>query len=363
MRMLQRGSTGPDVKDLQENLNRITRADLSHGPPPPPLVPDGKFGGMTDGAVRNFQHSANLKPDGIVGNNTRNAMNARLAQLGHVVRTSPIQPAPQQQSAGETVIAVQADQMGYPLELDFGAGCSSMGSVNSLLMAAGSITLPITPLDFSYDNKLTYGQKFADAHADDSNEHFYKNFYSNLPSGECGRFRGTRRSLSRQIGGVSIPIGGGSILKAAGEAIEAAVANRIARKILGNIGGFDAAQATQSANALIRAAAGSGRTHYNWRPNEFDNSRIALLQIGGGAFVGVNLNLVLFSDRPFARISMAALGAILASGPLAPTGLATLFIQRLSTYLAQAKGYALVSEAVAGPFMLPGGSVGFLTDG
>jgi peptidoglycan hydrolase-like protein with peptidoglycan-binding domain len=55
---LERGSEGPDVKDLQEALIEL---DLKPG------APDGKFGIFTDTAVRGFQAWASLVQDGIVG--------------------------------------------------------------------------------------------------------------------------------------------------------------------------------------------------------------------------------------------------------------------------------------------------------
>ncbi len=55
---LERGSEGPDVKDLQESLIEL---DFKPG------KPDGKFGVYTDTAVRSLQAWAKLEQDGIVG--------------------------------------------------------------------------------------------------------------------------------------------------------------------------------------------------------------------------------------------------------------------------------------------------------
>lgn len=55
---LERGSEGPDVKDLQEALIEL---DFRPG------AADGKFGVFTDTAVRSFQAWATLVQDGIVG--------------------------------------------------------------------------------------------------------------------------------------------------------------------------------------------------------------------------------------------------------------------------------------------------------
>ena len=60
--LLRRGSRGPAVSDLQQQLNTRGAA--------PPLVVDGIFGRATAAAVRAFQAQANLAADGIVGRQT-----------------------------------------------------------------------------------------------------------------------------------------------------------------------------------------------------------------------------------------------------------------------------------------------------
>lgn len=55
---LERGSEGPDVKDLQEALIEL---DFKPG------AVDGVFGVYTESAVKMFQSWANLDQDGIVG--------------------------------------------------------------------------------------------------------------------------------------------------------------------------------------------------------------------------------------------------------------------------------------------------------
>ena len=66
-RILMRGSTGPDVKRLQEGLNIALK-------PSPGLVPDGIFGNNTYMAVRFFQDEFWLVVDGIAGPCTLNAL-------------------------------------------------------------------------------------------------------------------------------------------------------------------------------------------------------------------------------------------------------------------------------------------------
>lgn len=58
MNVLQRGSQGPQVKQLQERLNEIYEEQLKV---------DGIFGEHTDDMVIDFQRSNGLKADGIVG--------------------------------------------------------------------------------------------------------------------------------------------------------------------------------------------------------------------------------------------------------------------------------------------------------
>ena len=64
-KQLKKGSTGEQVKLLQQFLNWYGGCDL---------VVDGIFGPATDKAVRNFQKKNGLEVDGIVGPKTRNKM-------------------------------------------------------------------------------------------------------------------------------------------------------------------------------------------------------------------------------------------------------------------------------------------------
>ena len=59
--MLRKGSTGDDVRDVQDKLNTVGH-DCG--------AADGIFGAKTEGAVRAFQGSANLGADGIFGPKT-----------------------------------------------------------------------------------------------------------------------------------------------------------------------------------------------------------------------------------------------------------------------------------------------------
>lgn len=62
--VLKRGAKGNDVKKLQELLNKQGYE----------LKVDGKFGELTESAVKDFQKNKGLKIDGIVGNKTWNLL-------------------------------------------------------------------------------------------------------------------------------------------------------------------------------------------------------------------------------------------------------------------------------------------------
>lgn len=65
---LKRGSAGVAVRDLQSNLVR-----LGH-----PILIDGKFGAVTEGAVRSFQSVYGLVVDGMAGPQTQTALHRAL---------------------------------------------------------------------------------------------------------------------------------------------------------------------------------------------------------------------------------------------------------------------------------------------
>lgn len=62
--ILRRGSTGKDVKYLQDLLNQVNFS----------LIVDGIFGARTEAAVKQFQYSHKLLVDGIVGPKTWSAL-------------------------------------------------------------------------------------------------------------------------------------------------------------------------------------------------------------------------------------------------------------------------------------------------
>ena len=76
MPTLKQGSSGPDVKDLQQKLK-----DLGFDP----NGVDGNFGAGTDKAVRAFQQANGLEVDGKVGPGTQAALDAAATQRRSVV--------------------------------------------------------------------------------------------------------------------------------------------------------------------------------------------------------------------------------------------------------------------------------------
>src|SRR5215510_7445548 len=73
MPILQRGSSGPDVLTLQSTLKQLGFD---------PNGVDGTFGPGTEAAVKAFQQSKGLTPDGMVGPNTMAALQSGAAVAG-----------------------------------------------------------------------------------------------------------------------------------------------------------------------------------------------------------------------------------------------------------------------------------------
>jgi len=85
--VLRRGMSGPSISQVQERLNELGAN--------PRLSTDGAFGPMTEAAVVAFQRANGLVPDGVVGQNTWNALFSSQA---------PIQPTPPPQLTKTVVI-------------------------------------------------------------------------------------------------------------------------------------------------------------------------------------------------------------------------------------------------------------------
>ena len=86
-RLLKKGSTGGDVKTLQELLNQLGAT----------LTVDGDFGSKTEAAVKAFQKKTGLKQDGKYGDLTHAALMAAVADndVGQQTQAEP-EPEPEQ---------------------------------------------------------------------------------------------------------------------------------------------------------------------------------------------------------------------------------------------------------------------------
>ena len=116
-RLLKNGSSGSDVKALQELLNQLGAG----------LTVDGQFGSKTEAAVKAFQKKAGLKQDGKYGDQTHAALMAAVAEddAGQQAMTET-QPAPDQEQpiAGQTTIRVTIRSSGGKVNVRTGNGTS-----------------------------------------------------------------------------------------------------------------------------------------------------------------------------------------------------------------------------------------------
>lgn len=79
-RTLRKGSTGNDVKELQEELNKLMNCGLEV---------DGSFGAATETAVKKFQSTHSLSPDGVYGEKTHEALMSALSDNEPVIDDKP----------------------------------------------------------------------------------------------------------------------------------------------------------------------------------------------------------------------------------------------------------------------------------
>lgn len=116
-RLLKKGSSGSDVKALQELLNQLGAA----------LTVDGEFGSKTETAVKAFQKKASLKQDGKYGDQTHAALLAAVSEqdAGQQAMTET-QPAPEQEQpiSGQTTIRVTIRSSGGKVNIRTGNGTS-----------------------------------------------------------------------------------------------------------------------------------------------------------------------------------------------------------------------------------------------
>ena len=116
-RLLKNGSSGADVKALQELLNQLGAT----------LEVDGQFGSKTEAAVKAFQKKAGIKQDGKYGDQTHAALMAAVAEddAGQQAMTET-QPEPEQEQpvTGQTTIRVLIKSSGGKVNIRTGNGTS-----------------------------------------------------------------------------------------------------------------------------------------------------------------------------------------------------------------------------------------------
>ena len=119
-RLLINGSQGQDVKTMQELLMQLGYDMGSYGA-------DGKFGAVTEKAVKAFQKKAGIKQDGKYGDQTHGALMAAVAEddAGQQAM-SEMQPEPEQEQpvAGQTTIRVLIKSSGGKVNIRTGNGTS-----------------------------------------------------------------------------------------------------------------------------------------------------------------------------------------------------------------------------------------------
>jgi len=98
------GARGASVSSLQQRLNELGAQ--------PPLAVDGKFGPLTQAAVREFQQRRGLTVDGIVGPEVRGAFDAASAQAASPNRNSATLPALRPGTLASTTVTNSPTQPG-----------------------------------------------------------------------------------------------------------------------------------------------------------------------------------------------------------------------------------------------------------
>ena len=132
---LRWGSQGASVEQLQTALNE-------HGTS---LEVDGKFGKLTHGAVKDFQRSHDLKIDGVVGPETRGALNGGGASISGGGTSAPA-PAHSATNSQQAIVDAARSQIGA----SYSWGTSKPGvsfdcsGLSSYAYAQAGIDLPRT---------------------------------------------------------------------------------------------------------------------------------------------------------------------------------------------------------------------------
>ncbi|TMW74133.1 cell wall hydrolase [Alteribacter natronophilus] len=106
--MLEQGSTGEKVTELQETLHKLGYL---------PVSPTGYYGSMTEEAVRSFQSDFSLAPDGVAGPVTLQKSN-NVTTMAHVVHGEARGESYEGQVAVAAVILNRVRDAGFPSNVD-----------------------------------------------------------------------------------------------------------------------------------------------------------------------------------------------------------------------------------------------------
>ena len=121
---LQRGSTGDDVKALQQQLNAAGYN----------LDADGVFGAKTQAAVKDYQTKNGLSVDGIVGSQT-NAALAGLTATNNTTAAIQSTPAPAAKPASSTSSYTPVDTSGRDYATEYGMSAEDKKNIEDLRTA------------------------------------------------------------------------------------------------------------------------------------------------------------------------------------------------------------------------------------
>lgn len=121
--MLRRGSTGEDVRRLQQRLNEFG----NYG-----LVLDGIYGPLTEAAVRDFQAKTGIAADGIAGHITLTRMGLNLTQTPSSGNTTFVFGSNQNQNTDIPFIGTNTTQTPQ-------TSGKSMNTISKIILGTGAV--------------------------------------------------------------------------------------------------------------------------------------------------------------------------------------------------------------------------------
>lgn len=115
-RMLENGSSGEDVKALQEALNRLPCITVK-------LTVDGKYGSVTASAVKTFQKAYAIQVDGKYGSESHKTLTAALAELDAQEKASAdSDPSSAEETTKQALVTIVASAPGRKVNIRVGNG-------------------------------------------------------------------------------------------------------------------------------------------------------------------------------------------------------------------------------------------------